>query len=161
MKNNAKYFIISIIFIIVVFIFYYCYPRKVPFELVKEINKPNKDFERIDYIGFDYVENEERFKYYMTDYYSKESCSKDDLKGYSSCFVETIAEELDFLRYDYIITYQKKLISLRHSPKLTKTEDNICFDSRTPLIPIWDSEKTDKIFIYRITNNNRFRAPGP
>ena len=163
MKNNVKYYITSIILIIVVVVFvlyYYC-PRKVTFELVKEINKPDRNFERIDYNGFDYVENEEQFKYYLTDFYNKESCKRDNLKGFSPCFVETIAEEFDFSRYDYIITYQKKLISLKHSPNLTKTEDNIYFDRRTPLIPIWDSEETGKIFIYRIAKNNRFRAPGP
>jgi hypothetical protein len=50
---------------------------------------------------------------------------------------------------------------LQHSPYLTKTADGLYFDKRTPLIPSWDSVITDKVYIYRIKKNNKFRAPGP
>ena len=35
------------------------------------------------------------------------------------------------------------------------------YDKKTPLIPTWDKEVTDSLYVYRIKKNNRFRAPGP
>ena len=82
-------------------------------------------------------------------------------KGYDTIFVTNLAKELDFDRYDYIITYQKQLKELRYSPYLTKTEDGLYHDKRTPLIPTWDSVQTDKVYIYRIKKNEKYRSPGP
>lgn len=157
-----KIFLPSITILILILIGIYCvhyyYPRKVSFELAKEIDKPYKEF---SWIGYDYVENAERLDFYMVRYYNKPSCIKAGLKGYSLNFVENLAQELDFDKYDYIIAYQKKIKELRHSPYLTKTEDCLYFDKRTPLIPTWDSVLTDKVYIYRIEKNNEYRAPGP
>ena len=162
MIRKIKFIILIIIFISVgTYCFYYYYPRKVSFELSKEIDKPYSEFSRIDYVGFDYIENAERFKFFMVYYYNKASCIKAELKGYSLIFVENLAKELDFDRYDYIITYQKQLKELRYSPYLTKTEDGLCHDKRTPLIPTWDSVQTDKVYIYRIKKNEKYRSPGP
>ena len=60
--RKIKLIILIIIFISVgTYCFYYYYPRKVSFELAKEIDKPYSEFSRIDYVGFDYIENAERF----------------------------------------------------------------------------------------------------
>jgi hypothetical protein len=155
------YIVTTVVFIVGLCILYYYYPRKVAFELTKEINKPYLDFDRSYYIGFDYVKDKERLIFYMINYYKKSSCVKAGLKGYDSIFVENLGKELDFKRYDYIITYQKQLKELRHSPYLTKTEDGLYHDKRTPLIPTWDSVITDNVYIYRIKKNNKYRAPGP
>ena len=158
--RKIKLIILIIIFISVgTYCFYYYYPRKVSFELAKEIEKPYPEFDRTFYVGFDYVVNVERFFVYMIYHY--EEFPKYYRKGYDTIFVTNLAKELDFDRYDYIITYQKQLKELRYSPYLTKTEDGLYHDKRTPLIPTWDSVQTDKVYIYRIKKNNKFRAFGP
>ena len=139
--------------------FYYYYPRKVSFELAKEIDKPYSEFSRIDYVGFDYIVNVERFFVYMIYHY--EEFPQYYRKGYDTIFVTNLAKELDFDRYDYLITYQKQLKELRYSPYLTKTEDGLCHDKQIPLIPTWDSVQTDKVYIYRIKKNEKYRSPGP
>jgi len=160
MMRKIKLIILIIIFISVgTYCFYYYYPRKVSFELAKEIEKPYPEFDRTFYVGFDYVVNVERFFVYMIYHY--EEFPKYYRKGYDTIFVTNLAKELDFDRYDYIITYQKQLKELRYSPYLTKTEDGLYHDKRTPLIPTWDSVQTDKVYIYRIKKNNKFRAFGP
>ena len=160
MMRKIKLIILIIIFISVgTYCFYYYYPRKVSFELAKEIEKPYPEFDRTFYVGFDYVVNVERFFVYMIYYY--EEFPQYYRKGYDTIFVTNLAKELDFDRYDYIITYQKQLKELRYSPYLTKTEDGLYHDKRTPLIPTWDSVQTDKVYIYRIKKNNKFRAFGP
>lgn len=147
MKKKMLYIVTTAVFVVGLCILYYYYPRKVSFELAKEIEKPYSEFNRIDYVGFDYIEDAERFKFFMVYYYNKASCIKAELKGYSLIFVENLSKELNFDRYDYIITYQKKLKELRHSPYLTKTEDGLYHVKRTPLIPTWDSVQTDKVYI--------------
>ena len=161
MKKKFLYFATTAVFVVGLCFLYYYYPRKVSFELAKEIEKPYPEFDRTSYVGFDYVEDEERFKFFMVYFYNKASCVEAELKGYSLFFVETLANKFDFTEYDYLITYQKRLQYLQHSPYLTKTADGLSFDKRTPLIPSWDSVQTDKVYIYRIKKNNRFRAPGP
>ena len=81
--------------------------------------------------------------------------------GYDSIFVQNLAKEFDFKKHDYIITYQKQLKALRHSPHLAKTEDDLYFDKKTPLIPTFDTVLTDKVYIYRIKKNNKYRSFGP
>jgi len=139
---------------------YYYYPRKVSFALVKEITKPNEDFNNSQWLSFDYVRNKEQLMFYMVDYYKTLPPEMQE-EGYGSIFIENLGKELDFKKYDYIITYQKRLKELRHSPYLTKTEDGLYFDKQTPLIPTFDTEITDKVYIYQIKKNNKYRALGP
>jgi hypothetical protein len=160
-KNKMLYCVAIIVLTVGFSALYYYLPRNIFFELVKEINKPYLEFDRTYYIGFDYVENTEQLMFYMVDYYKKASCVKANLNGYDSIFVKNLGKELDFKKYDYIITYQKQLKELRHSPYLTKTEDGLYYLKETPLIPTWDSLITDKIYIYRIKKNSKYRAPGP
>ncbi len=161
MKKILFYFVITSVLVVGICLFYYYYPRKVSFELTAEINKPYPDFDRTSYTGFDYVDDAKQLMFWMVGFYNKPSCIKEGLKGYNASFVDTLANRFDFTKYDYLITYQKKLKALRHSPYLTTTEDGICCDKRTPLMPTWDSVQTDKVYIYRIKKNNKFRSPGP
>jgi hypothetical protein len=136
----------------------YYYTRTVPFELAKEIDKFENCYPRN---GFDYIENAEVLMIYMIDIYKTIYPPSRQKSGYDSIFVANLAKELDFKKYDYLITYQKQLKELRHSPYLTKTEDDLYFDKKTPLIPTWDSVITDKVYIYRIKKNSKYRAFGP
>lgn len=140
---------------------YYYYPRKVSFELVKVIDKPCKEYDKSHWFSFGYVQNKERLKFWMIDYYHRTSCVEKGIKGYDSIFVENLSKELDFEKYDYIIAYQKQIKELKYSPYLTKTEDGLYFDKRTPLIATWGRIKTNKVYIYQIKKNENFRAPGP
>lgn len=155
---NKKRILLIIVALIGVYCFYYYYPRKVSFELVKEIDKPSKEFDNSHFIGFEYADSKDRLIYWLVEHYEPFYSQE---QRYDSIFVENLAKELNFDRYDYIITYQKKLKELRHSPYLTKTEDGLYHDERTPLIPTWDSVITDKVYIYRIKKSNKYRAPGP
>ena len=161
MKKLALFFILTTVLVSGLYVLYYYYPRSVSYELAEVIEKPNPEFDRSSYVGFDYVENAEQLEFWMVEFYNKPSCIKKGLKGYDIYLVETLANKFDFTKYSYLITYQKELKALRHSPYLTKTEDGLCCEERTPLIPAWDSVQTDKVYIYRIKKNNKFRSPGP
>jgi hypothetical protein len=152
------YCVITVVFIVGLCILYCYYPRTISFELVKKIDKFENCYPRN---GFNYVSNQGDIMYWLVTFYQKDICVERGLKGYDSIFVDNLGKELDFEKYDYIITYQKQLKALRHSPYLTKTEDDLYFDKQTPLIPTWESEITDKVYIYQIKKNNRYRAFGP
>ncbi len=159
MKKKKLYAVTTLLFVVGLCFVYYFYPRSVHFELAKEIEKPYPEFDRSYFVGFEYIENKESLFFCMV--YRYEEPQFRDMKGYDTVFVKTLSTDLDFDRYDYIIAYQKKLKKLRHSPYLTKTEDGLYHEKRTPLIPIWDSRITDKLYIYRIKKSNKFRPPGP
>ena len=159
MKKKKLYAVTTLLFVVGLCFVYYFYPRSVHFELAKEIEKPYPEFDRSYFVGFEYIENKESLFFCMV--YRYEEPQFRDMKGYDTVFVKTLSKDLDFDRYDYIIAYQKKLKKLRHSPYLTKTEDGLYHEKRTPLIPIWYSRITDKLYIYRIKKSNKFRPPGP
>ena len=131
-------------------LYFYC-PRKVSFELATEITKPSEEFSMPFYY---YVSGADELFYPM-------GSRRKDKKGYDSLFVSTFAKSLDFEKYDYLLAFRRQFKALHHSPYLTKTEDLLYHDKRIPLIPTWDNEITDQIYIYRIKKNRRFRAPGP
>lgn len=151
-------FVITILVVIGLYVIYYYCPRKVSFELAMVIEKPCKEFDNSHFIGFEYANNKENLIYWMVEHY-KYYYSQG--QTYDSLYVENLSNELDFNNFDYLIAYQKQLKELKYSPYLTKTEDGLYFDKRTPLIPTWDSVITDKVYLYRIIKNNKFRAPGP
>ena len=139
------------------------FPRKVSFELIKQIEKPCIEFDYSYYGWLNYVDEKERLFFYLYEYYNlpKYSYNMNGL-GYDSLYVENLSKDLDFMNSDYLITYQRKLIKLHYSPYLTISKDGLYdYDKKTPLIPTWDKEVTDSLYVYRIKKNNRFRAPGP
>jgi len=161
MKKRKKlilYCTITVLLVVGLYDLYYYYPREVSFELAKEILKPHRKFDNSQFVGFEYVDSKDRLIYWLVEHY-KHFYPKE--QGYDSIFVENIGKELDFNKFDYIITYQKQLKMLRHSPYLTRKEDGLYFNKKTPLIPTWDSVITDKVYIYRIKKNNKYRSPGP
>lgn len=150
--------VLSSILIVIFYVLWYYYPRTVSFEFVTEIQKPYKKFDRSYFKGFHYVNSKDRLIFWLVKNIKAYNPQK---QGYDSITVEKLAENLDFQRYDYMIGYQKQLKKLRHSPHLTRTEDGLYFDKRTPLIPTWDSIITNKVYIYRIKKNKNYRSPGP
>ncbi|MDD4610048.1 MAG: hypothetical protein PHY71_07925 [Bacteroidaceae bacterium] len=158
MRKKLKRILSSMLIAIICGFFWYYYPRTVPFKFVMEIKKPYKEFDCSSFIGFHYANSKDRLMFFLVEYGKKYSPHN---RVYDSLFVENIAEKLDFKRCDYIIGYQKRLKALRHSPHLRQTEDGLYFDKRTPLIPTWDSTITNKIYIYQIKKNNKYRTFGP
>lgn len=140
---------------------YYFYPRKVSFELTKEISKPNDFFDYSQFLGFNYIRDEKLLMYWLVDFYKKTSCIRDSLFGYDTLFVQNLSKELDFDKYDYLITYHKKLNKLTYSPYLAKKEDFCGYLKEKPLIPTLDTVITDKVYIYRIKKTDKFRSPCP
>ena len=98
---------------------YYFIPRSVPFVLEKEMEKPSREFDYHYCMGFYEAGCKERLMFLLTEKMKEESYSQG--KAYDSTFVDDIAKDFDFEKYDYLITYQKKLLKLQHSPHLTKT----------------------------------------
>jgi hypothetical protein len=161
MKKKMGLLLIGIIVLIFVgsYCFHYYYLRKVSFELCTEIPKPTKDFNNSQWFSYNYIQNEEKLIYFFTKYYEQRNPPQE---GYDSIFAYHISKMLDYKYFDYIITYQKQLKALIYSPYLAKKEDWIgdC-EKKKPLIPIFDTTITDKVYIYKIEKNNKYRAPGP
>ena len=161
-KKKWRILIMLMVFVSVgAYCLYYYYSRKITFEFVKEIEKPNVEYDLSQFIGFHYINDADRLMFFLIEYYKKASCIRDSLGGYDSLFVQNLSKELNFDKYDYIITYHKQLKELRHSPYLTKKRDGLYFEKQIPLIPTFDTLMTDKLYIYRIKKNNKYRAPGP
>ncbi len=159
MKEKMLYIVTTVVFVVGLCILYYYYPRKVSFELAKEIEPFTGLSSPMN--GFNYVKDENELFFWLIYCYDKPICKERGLMGYSLPFVKRLASELDFETYDYLITYKQKLQSLFYSSYLTRTKDGLYFDKLTPLIPEFYPEITDKVYIYRIKKNNKFRAPGP
>ena len=157
-KKNKKMLVIIIAIIFGICCVYYYYPRKVSFELYKEISKPTENFDNSQWLTYSYVQNEERLIYCLVDYY-KQRCPPQ--QGYDSIFAHNLSKTLDYENYDYLIVYQKKLKDLTYSPYLANREDLLKELVKKPLIPTFDTVVTDKVYIYRIDKNNKYRAPGP
>lgn len=158
--KNIVLFIIGIIVALgtLSFILYFFHSDKMSYILVMEIDKPNK-YDKSQLFTYNYASNEKIFVYYLTDWYN---CRFPSQQGYDITFAYNISKNLDFNNYDYIITFQKKILALKYSPFLEKKYDGIgnC-EKKKPLIPIYDKKITDKVYIYRIQKNDIYRAPGP
>ena len=112
-KKILYIFAIATIVIVSAGLYYNC-PRKVPFELVMEIEKPYPEFDLSHDLGFCYAENEEKFMYWLVDYIEK--CNKNKGRAgagcYTSDYVKELAKELDFTKYDYLKLPELKFKSL-------------------------------------------------
>ncbi|MDD4395842.1 MAG: hypothetical protein PHQ33_08150 [Bacteroidales bacterium] len=162
MKRCYILVVILVFLSIIMFSIYYFVPRHVDFELIKTIEQPDPFYDRTEYKGFDYIYSQDDLWFWLREWYSTDPILCDSIVGYDSTFIAQLTKELDCNNYDYIITYQKKLLLLNYSPYLTQTKDRIYWDKKIPLIPSFDTIFTDSVYIYRIKNyNNKFRHPGP
>ncbi len=160
MKKRILLLLIIITLIsICIYCLYYYYPRKISFELFIEIPKPTESYDNSQWLSYHYIQNEERLIYFLTDYYKQRYPPQ---QGYDDLFAYNVSRTFDFKNYDYIMVYQKQLKSLSYSPYLAKKEDGIgdC-EKKKPLIPAFDTTLTDRVYIYRIKKNNKYRPPGP
>ena len=158
MKKKMLYSITTIVLIAGLGAIYYYYPRNVSFEFTMEIQKPSKEFDNSQFIGFDYIDSKDNLRYRLVDWF-KDFYPQEQI--YDTIFVQNLAKELDFKKYDYIITYQKQLKSLRHSPYLTNTKDGLYYIKEIPLFPTFYNVITDNVYIYGIKKNNKYRSFGP
>ena len=71
MKKKLLYIVTTVVFVVGLCTLYYYYPRKVSFEFVEEIDKPNESFDNSQWFSYHYIQNEERFIYFLTDYYKQ------------------------------------------------------------------------------------------
>ena len=149
------YMIVAAVLLAVIHAGYYYTERTVPFEYVTRIPK----FDGCHPQGFDYANTGERVYYYLVDYYKNPARQKKGLAGCDSVLVSRLIQDLDFERYDYVITYMQKMTKLKHSPYLTNNFDDLYFDKRTPLIAEYDGLTYDSLYVYRIRKNSNFRAP--
>lgn len=161
MKNKVKslsLLIITIFLMITIIIYYYYYQeRTISYEYVIGLPKFHNCYPK----GINYIENEERMYFWLVGFYQKPSCKENGLEGYDSLYVSHLFNYTDFSRYDYVISYMRKISLLKYSPHLTEVNDNLYFDKRTPIIAEFEKVIYDSVFIYRIKKNPKFRAPGP
>jgi len=161
---NKKIGLLFLGIVLLIFFGFYCfcyyYPRMISFELFKEIPKPTEDFDNSYWITYDYIRNEDCLMYCFVNYY-KTLPSNMQKEGYDYVFTKKLSKILDYEQYDYIVSYQKQLMSLTYSPYLAKKKDFMEYLKEKPLIPTFDSVITDKVYIYRIEKNKKYRAPGP
>ena len=129
-------FLAIIVIAILCYRYYYSKTVHVPFEFVKEIPKPREDFDRSQWLTYHYVRNEERLMYFLVDWYKTTYPPEKQKKGYDSVFVQHLGKELNFDKYDHIITYQKQLKDLAYSPYLAKTEDGLGYLKESLLSPL-------------------------
>ena len=156
MKKAFLYGILA--FTLCIIACYHYHERVLPCNLVFSIEKPCKEFDNTQFTGIKYCDSRERFKFFMGEYWEKRG-----ICCYDSIVIDELCNKLDFVNYDYIITYHKQLKHLKYSPHLSHTKDLISKDEdkRTPLIPVFNSANRDSLYIYRILNNDKFRSPGP
>lgn len=152
-------YIIGIASVATMYICYYYIERTVSFEYVMRIPA----FKNCHPRGVTYIKNKERMYYFLVDIYKERRSwdEKFELFGYDSTYVAPLIEDLDYKKYDYVISYMMKISKLKHSPYLTETEDGLYFDNRIPLIPEYEKGIYDFIYIYRVKKDYRFRAMGP
>jgi len=159
-KNKWRILIILVVFVSVgAYFLYYYHTRRIAFTFVKEIPIPNENYDNSRWFSYHYIQNEERLMYCLIDYYKHRNPPQ---QGYDSTFAHNVGNAFDYEHYDYIMVYQKQLKDLTYSPYLAKKYDYIgnC-EAKKPLIPTFDTVITDKVYIYRIKKNNKYRAPGP
>ena len=157
-KKKVISFLSLISLLISTSLIYYYYPRSIDYEMVRSIQKPYEDFDMSYFKGFNYVNDQERLKYWLNDFFNKSSSF---YHGYNPIVIDCLSKELDFYKFDYIITWHREIEKLQYSPHLSKTKDDIPHDRRIPLIPTFKDTTTDSIYIYKIRKNNKFRAFGP
>lgn len=153
--NNYKSFFITIncfFSIICMCLIYYFYPRNVYFEYVDTIPIKNMSYTNADYSGVIILHNnDEIYRYTMAFNYET---------GVDSTYIYTFNRSLDFMNYDYVLSYHRKLICLKYSPYL-RNKDTLYFDRKYPLIPTFDDNISMYIYVYKIKKNKRFRSVGP
>lgn len=127
--------------------------RYVPFERAMAFEQPYDSFDGSYLRKFLYVGSQEDMVNCL--------CKSDVNLSYSDTFATRICSECDFEKYDYLITLNRELDSLKYSGYLTDHEDCAPWNERTPLIPVFKKNTDDSIYVYRIQKTKMFRCPIP
>ena len=140
-------FILSVLWLAICYVYYF-YHRSVEFEEVaqlydiefrKRINEQPKYISCREDLFWELVERrDERYS----------SHAESDDIPYDYNLVESLAESMDFNKYDYIITYNRELGEIVYAPYLSDFIE--VSDVKTPLIPLLKGRGSDNIYIYRI-----------
>ncbi len=134
-------------------VFYYFQERHIEFQLIQQFKTSANYYSRSFYT---YADNQDAFlnqlSNSLTDGWESDSDSLSLIR---------LVQELDYVHYCYIITYNKKLLKLSYSPYLRSNYDDLYYDGRMPLIPTYQSYELDSLFLYSIPKNSHYRAPGP
>jgi hypothetical protein len=142
MAKKQYMLIVAGILLISVLIFgYYFYPRKVEFKLVEKINLAKADHPLI-------IVSERK----VLDKFLIEIFGTEALTDYSS---------LDFNKFDYMVSFNRKILNLRYSPYLSKKNDLCPYLKEKPVIPEYSNDIDDSIYIYVINRKNRYRGICP
>lgn len=127
--------------------------RHVPFERAMAFEQPYDSFDGSYLKTFLYVGFQEDMVNCL--------CKNDVNLSYSDTFATRVCSECDFEKYDYLITLNRELDSLKYSGCLTDHEDCAPWDERTPLISVFKKNTDDSIYVYRIQKTKMFRCPIP
>ena len=149
--------IISLLIVLCGFCYWYCSPRKIIPHLEYVLPIPNKTFDMYNCKSYLFIQDSSDLFLYLLD---DKSFSIPD-RGFRDSDVRMLNEKLNYKDNSYILTWNRKLVNLRYSPYLTRHSDGLYFDARTPLFPIFDSTKTNNLFLYSIPKTMKYRAPGP
>lgn len=145
--RKRQYMTIIIVFLLIgVLIFgYYYYPRKVNFELVNQVKVAQVDHPII-------VVSERK----ILDKFLKEIFETEQISDITIDY-----SLLDFNKNDYVISFNKKLLSLKHSPYLSKKYDLCPYLKEKPVIPEFTNDIDESIYIYKIDKKGKYRAICP
>ncbi len=149
MKNKKTLFVILGIVILFIIAFYYYYPRKVAFHYKATLLLPYEGFNHYDRMYYYYISDKNQLFKFL-----------EERAGYDSLYIKKISAMLDFEHFHYILTFNKQLLYLRHSPKLTN-EDAANYLEKTPLYPIYDNIFTKNAYLYELKKNTKYRSLGP
>ena len=144
----------SLLLVITCYLCNYYTTQTLSFEYVSRIPK----FDNCHPKGIDYIRNKEMMRYWLVDYYKKPSCIRNGLVGCDSIVVSNLITTLNFGEYDYVVSYLRRISKLKYSPYLKEISEDCLHYSQMPLIPEYERDTIDSIYIYRIKKNNIFRS---
>ena len=144
----------SLLLVSICHLFNYYTTQTLSFEYVSRIPK----FDNCYPMGINYIRNKDMMRYWLVDFYKKPSCIRAGLVGCDSIVVSNLITTLNFDEYDYVVSYLRRISKLKYSPYLKKTSEDCLHYSQMPLIPEYERDTIDSIYIYRVKKNNIFRS---
>lgn len=154
---KKKYLIFIIIILCILYIVYFFYPRKLKYEYVCAVYIKNPSYIE-EFMGCDIIHDSYTLKYRLIT--QPNFYRKGQGLGLDSIDIKNIECLLDYTKYDYIISYHKRINKIEYSPYL-KIKDTAAYLDEYPLIPQFINENTRYIYIYKMKKNYNFRSVGP
>ena len=145
--------LLSLFWIIACYFYYYSH-RYVEFEKVAELY--DMEFRWRSSYRAEYVCDKDELMYILVENrerYYKPDASTNDVP-YDTDMVLSLAQSMDFEKYDYIITYNRELEKLVYAPYLSDCMEDLMWQEKISLIPLYQGV-TDYVYIYRIKKMDR------